>query len=329
MNNGGGGDSSRGTEFAQALVRIAVAQICETVGLQGFQQSALEALSDIACKYIQDIGRLSNFYASLAGRTESSVFDIVHGLEDLGLSQGFIGGSDLDHCLSESGIIKEITRYIGESEEVGFAYTVPFPVVKEREAKPSFFHSAESPPVDNNNPPWLPCFPYPETYTSLSSGSIEQTETKEAKVDQDPKRNNGKEQVNNPFLVSAFEYGNKKVSLVSLPARFVEEDVARNHSLWAEHVSSLSTFGRVVKEFESCDLDTYEGSKEIGLEGRPAVRLKFNTRKKSSATGNKHRTIGNTQSMSWFAVDDYDEKTTKEKIEKDSFENISRINHSH
>ncbi|KAM0068193.1 putative bromodomain associated domain, histone-fold protein [Helianthus debilis subsp. tardiflorus] len=353
MNNATTESSSKkkkrnNSDFVQSLARIAVAQICETLGFRGFQHSALDTLSVIACKYIQDIGKLSNFYAELAGRTESNVFDIVHGLEDLGILQGFVGGSGLDRSLSQSGIVNQISRFIDESEEVASAYSVPsFPVVKEREFTPSFFRAAETPP--DNIPPWLPCFPDPETYTvtSSASASIEQSETKKDEVDRDQKvemlsllraderlvcsgfnvkvpfvikagRGSGKGQVNNPFLASALEYGEMKVSLVSLPARLVEEEVARNHSVWAKHVSSLWTFAPVIHGFKSSDLETYEaGSKEISVGNRPAVRLKFNTRKKSSVTANKHRKREVADSMPCFAIDDSrnDGNMIKEKIE--------------
>lgn len=353
MSNGEGGGSSRGNgsglkkrrrndEFARSLARIAVAQICESAGLQGFQQSAIDTLSDITCKYIQDIGKTSNFCANLAGRTESNVFDIVHGLEDLGLSQGFVGASDIDHCVSGSGIIKDISQYVGVSEEVGFAYSVPpFPVIRERQSTPSFIHAGETPPADNI-PPWLPCFPDPKTYTIPASVDIEQTERSQDRVDQDHMvigplslksgqclacnvsqvavfvevgHNGVREQVNNPFLVSPLQSGEKEVSLVSLPARLVEEDVAQNHSLWANHVSALGTFAPTIQGFKSSGLDNEEGSKKVVVERRHAVHLKFHVGKKSLIAANRQGKIGNAEAMYWFANDDLRDDTRKEKRE--------------
>jgi transcription initiation factor TFIID subunit 8 len=80
-----------GVEFAQAIAKIAVAQICESEGFQTFQQSAIETLSDVAVRYIRDVGKTAHYYANLAGRTECNVFDIIQGLEDLGSAQGFLG----------------------------------------------------------------------------------------------------------------------------------------------------------------------------------------------------------------------------------------------
>lgn len=341
--------SRKNDEFIQEIAKISVAQICEIVGFQGFQESALDTLSDIACKYIRDIGKRSNIYANLAGRTDSNVFDVVRGLEDLGLSQGFVGGSDVDRCSSESGVVKEICQYVGVCGEVGFAYSVPlFPVVKERETLSSFLNAGETPHLDNI-PPWLPCFPDPETYTRLDSTSVEETEIKQDRVDQDQKViesalmkpelrlvnngfhvpfvelgvNGGKGQVNNPFLASPLEYGEKVISLVSLPDRLVEEDVDQNHCLWAKHVSSVGTLASPIHGFKSNDLDTEESSKEVVVERRPAVRLKFLTGKKSLACVCKNGKLGNPEAMFCSSNDDSrdDKKRRKENIVKESLEN--------
>lgn len=66
-----------GDELAQAVPKIAVAQICESQGFQAFQQFALETLFDVAVRYICDIGKTARLYANLAGRTECNVFYII------------------------------------------------------------------------------------------------------------------------------------------------------------------------------------------------------------------------------------------------------------
>ncbi|CBI32771.3 unnamed protein product, partial [Vitis vinifera] len=53
-------------EFGRAVSKIAVAQICESVGFEGFQDSALQALSNIAVRYLCDVGKTANFCANLA-----------------------------------------------------------------------------------------------------------------------------------------------------------------------------------------------------------------------------------------------------------------------
>ncbi|XP_071735102.1 uncharacterized protein [Rutidosis leptorrhynchoides] len=348
MNDGGGGgDCSNGSlkekskkeEFAHSLARIAVAQICESVGLHGFQQSAGDVLSDVMCKYIQDIGKMSNFYANLAGRTECNVFDIIHALEDLELPSGFVGASDIDRCLSESGVIKEISQYVGVSEEVGFAYSVPhFPVIMERELTPSFFRAGETPPVDSI-PSWLPCFTDPKTF-AISTSSVEQID--ERNVDQGQKvleppvlkpeqllTNNGfkstivelgisggSEKVCNAFLAPVLQYGEKDVALVSLPARLVEDDVAQNHNLWTNDVSALGTCVPVFQDVKSSVLDNDEGVKKVDVLKRPALQFKFHTSKKYLAAEDRHRKIRGAEGRSWFENDDLmdDKKNRKENI---------------
>ncbi|KAI3813470.1 hypothetical protein L1987_18195 [Smallanthus sonchifolius] len=58
---------SKNDEFVQAIAWIVVAQVCESVG---FQQSALDTFSDAAYKYVSEIGKVSGFYAGLAGQSE-------------------------------------------------------------------------------------------------------------------------------------------------------------------------------------------------------------------------------------------------------------------
>ncbi|KVH92656.1 transcription initiation factor TFIID subunit 8-like [Cynara cardunculus var. scolymus] len=344
MSDGGGGESvkeiesclkkrRKHDEFAQAIARIAVAQVCEGVGFQGFQQSALDRLSDVACKYILEIGKTSKFYANLAGRTECNVFDIVQGLEDLSLPQGFVGASDRDHCLSGSGLIKEISQYVSLSEEIGFAYSVPsFPVIKERNSTPSFLQAGETPPTDAI-PPWLPRFPDPKTYTysSMPSADMEETQMRPDRIEQEHKvleppssrleqlwacseselplvidqgDNVGRERGSNPFLNTPLQPGEKEISLVSLPAKLKEEDMVQNHGLWANHVSALNTFGPANQAVKSCGCDAEEGSRKVLLNNRPALQMKFHIGKKSLDIANRHNYKGKEEVASWFVNDD-------------------------
>lgn len=340
MSDGGGGESSKeiesclkkrrrkNDEFPQAIARIAVAQVCESVGFQGFQQSALDKFSDVACKYILEIGKTSNFYANLAGRTECNVFDVVQGLEDLSLSQGFVGASDRDHCLSGSGIIKEISQFVNLSEEIGFAYSVPsFPVIKERKSTPTFLQAGETPPTEAI-PPWLPKFPDPETYTSILSAITDGTQMSPDKFEQEQKvleppspkleqqlaHNEsvfpmvveqgdiaGREQVNNPFLAVPLQPGEKTISLVSLPAKLKEEDMVQNHS---NHVSELDTFAPTNPAIQNSGCDTDKGSGMVVLEKRPTVQMRFHMGKTSLNTAIRPNDKGKEKVASWFLNDE-------------------------
>ncbi|OIS98234.1 transcription initiation factor tfiid subunit 8 [Nicotiana attenuata] len=70
-------------DFGRAISRIAVAQICESIGFESFNESALESLADVAIKYIIDLGKTASSGANLAGRTQCNVFDVIQGLEDM------------------------------------------------------------------------------------------------------------------------------------------------------------------------------------------------------------------------------------------------------
>ncbi|VYS56027.1 unnamed protein product [Arabidopsis thaliana] len=188
MNNGVGEGGSqqrelhgkrklfRGNDFAFSIARMAVAQICESVDVNSyqesqtregvrfssFQESALDTLTDVAVQYIQSIGKTAHLYANLAGRVDGNSLDILQALEDLGSGLGFAGVSDTDHCLADSGVVKDIIRYTGEAEEIPFVYSLPrFPFSKEKKPAPSFSEVGAEPP-DEHIPVWLPAFPETE-----------------------------------------------------------------------------------------------------------------------------------------------------------------------
>lgn len=331
MSDGGGGESSKeiesvlkkrrrkNDEFAQSIARIAVAQVCESVGFQGFQQSALDTFSDVACKYIREIGKTSNFYANLAGRTECNVFDIVQGLEDLSLSQGFLGASDRDHCLTGSGIIKEISQYVSLSEEISFAYSIPsFPVIKERKLTTTFFQAGETPPTDII-PSWLPKFPDSTTYIQNPSSNNQETQMIPDRIEQEQKvfeqpsskleqnwtRNESEvNHMNNPFLSVPLQPGEKPISLVSLPAKLKEEDELQNHN----HVSELNTLVSSNQEVNNTGFECVEGSKKVLLNNRPTVQMKFQIPKKPLDAGNEK---GKEVLVSWFVNDEKEKRTEK------------------
>ncbi|MBA0571800.1 hypothetical protein Golob_002174 [Gossypium lobatum] len=156
-------------DFALAIATVAVAQVCESVGFQSFQHSALEALSAIIVWYIYNLGKTANFNANLAGRVEANVFDVIHGLEELESGLGFAGASDVNRCVANLGIVRDIVHFVGDGDDIPFAYEVPwFTVVKEWKGIGSFWEKGED-PHGEHIPSWLPAFPGPETYAARSS----------------------------------------------------------------------------------------------------------------------------------------------------------------
>ncbi|CAA3004369.1 Hypothetical predicted protein [Olea europaea subsp. europaea] len=80
-------------------------------------------------------------------RTECNVFDIIQGLEDLGMSTGFSDALEVGfNCAINSDVVTEIQRYVESAEETPFAQPVPhFPVVREWRLIPSFLQMRETP----------------------------------------------------------------------------------------------------------------------------------------------------------------------------------------
>ncbi|KAI3452203.1 hypothetical protein Pfo_008868 [Paulownia fortunei] len=291
-------------EFSLAIARIAVVQVCESLGFQSFQQSALDILADRPI-----------FYANLANRSQCNAFDVIQGLEDLGSVQGFSGASDVCHSLSGLGVVRDIIRYVGQAEEIPFAYLIPgFPVVKERRLKPSFAQAEVNPP-DEHIPSWLPKFPDPETYANLDSGNLKDSETGvDNKIQQvefqhrkveGPLLNfqqklicNGSEAgaaveredvakaqrtaESNPFLAPPLQFGEKEVSLPVVPAKLLDETAGYHQGceVVENHVSALEPFFPA-KEDARVGLCEPEDRRNILLCRRPNVHFKFRTGRKS------------------------------------------------
>uniref|UniRef100_M4CWU3 Bromodomain associated domain-containing protein n=1 Tax=Brassica campestris TaxID=3711 RepID=M4CWU3_BRACM len=191
-------DSQRGSnDFAYALARMAVAQICEGVEIRtlqdshsregarfsSFQESALERLTDVVIQYIQSVGRTAQFYANMAGRGEGNALDVVQALEDLGAGLGFNGAHDVERCLGDSDVVKDIVRYTGEAEEMPFVYSLPrFPFKKGKRRAPSF-SGIGGEMADEHIPVWLPAFP------ETKSKEVEETNTE--KVGEVKSKENG------------------------------------------------------------------------------------------------------------------------------------------
>eukprot|EP01018_Ginkgo_biloba_P035930 Gb_05191 [translate_table: standard] len=292
MNNVGGGAAAAAKEkpkeaaiaggdaFGRAVAKIAVGQICETAGFQCFQQSALEALADIAVRYLGDLGRAAHYYANLAGRTDCNVFDVIQAMEDLNSAQGFEGASDVNHSLSSSGTLREIMRYTNRAEEIPFVRPVPrFPVVIKREPTPSFLQLGET-PSHSQIPPWLPAFPDAHTYKHTPVFNERKTDPRTDKIEQARQRRKaerslvnlqqrlassgavlaisstamepeagdmkakGKRPGENPFLAPPLNPGAKEVSPIKFPAR-----VSDAHSDAYKQVPSKRALPSVLQAF--------------------------------------------------------------------------------
>ncbi|KAL1211361.1 Transcription initiation factor TFIID subunit 8 [Cardamine amara subsp. amara] len=280
MSNGAGESASqrielhgkrklfRGNDFAYAVARMAVAQICESVEVNAyqesqsrdgvrftsFQESALETFTDVAVQYIQSIGKNAHLYANIAGRVDGNSLDIVQALEDLGYGVGFAGVSDTDRCLADSGVVKDIARYTLEAEEMPFVYPLPrFPLNKDRRFAPSFSEAGAEPP-DEHIPVWLPAFPViklcdrsEEINVGTIEGEIPSKENWSCLPSMQHSFDGGRLEVlkslkdarestevvveGNPFLTAPLRFAEKDVSPVFLPLEISNEVISINHVL--------------------------------------------------------------------------------------------------
>ncbi|KAL1558954.1 transcription initiation factor TFIID subunit 8-like isoform X1 [Salvia divinorum] len=343
-------------EFAQAISRNMVAQVCESLGFQSFQQSALDNLADVAVRYIQEIGKTASSYANLANRAQCNVFDVIQGLEHLGSVQGFSGASDFRHCLTRSGVVKDIIRFVSQADETPFVYPIPaFPVVRERVLDLSFSQAQETPP-DKHIPGWLPKFPDPVTYAELSSSNEKDSETEAVKIQQVEQQNRRAERSllnwqqklmcnesetgavveqgdaakaqraaeNNPFLATPLQSRENEVSLPCLPARLIHESLGygyhQSHEVMENHVQIMKPSLQASGAARSgpCEL---EERRKIPLIGRANLQFKVGNFKKSLSTVTKPQNNGTERTSYWFG-DDRDEADEKnDRAEKILWEN--------
>ncbi|KAH8505669.1 hypothetical protein H0E87_012768 [Populus deltoides] len=163
MSNGGEDNTPgrpKSDDFGRAVSRMAVAQICESVGFHGFKESALDSLSDITIRYLCDLAKIASFYANLSGASISG------------------------NCLVNSGTIKEIIDFVGSNDEIPFAQPVPrFPVIRVRKLIPSFESMSEAPP-GKHIPAWLPALPDPHTYLHTPMWNERAVDPRAEKIEQ-------------------------------------------------------------------------------------------------------------------------------------------------
>lgn len=297
-------------EFGRAIAKVAVTQICERIGFESCNDSALEALADLAIRFVKDLGKVSIFYTNVANRTECNVFDIIQGLEDLSSSIGFPGGSERSSSLLGSGSVKEIMEYVKVVEEVPFAQPVPrFPVVKSRKLTPSFVQMGETPEF-KHVPDWLPAFPDPHTYIQTPVWNVRTSDPRSDKVELARQRRKAES------------------SLLSLQKRLLSSgsDVTSTSEVanLEKRVSILETFAPVIEALNVRVSESSENGERDFIDKRPAVRLHFNHGRKMIGDSLDLRlwNRGTGRISSWFGRDDVmdDKKRRAEYILRQSME---------
>lgn len=152
------------SDYASAVIRVAVAQICGKVGYGAAEASALAVLTDVAGLYLRAIAKTAASSANFHGRTEANLLDVITSLEELNSVQGFEGASIPTSSALSSSLITELERFVDDTK--GTPYETPF-------AKPlprnTLFRKKVKLPkrgVDQYNegrfrhvPKWLPSMP--------------------------------------------------------------------------------------------------------------------------------------------------------------------------
>lgn len=148
--------SQSSSPYHYAVTRIAVAQICRSVGFKSVQNSALSILTDIAGKYLQAIASAAVSAANAAGRTDSNVVDIIAALEFLHSNTGFPGGSDVNLGFCSSGPLIDVMKFVKYNDEIPFAKPLRRVCLGEKISY-SCFRNCES--GRSYVPKWLPLMP--------------------------------------------------------------------------------------------------------------------------------------------------------------------------
>lgn len=343
-------------DFGSAISTTAVAQICGGVGFEGFNESALDSLASSAIRYICDLGKTSKFYANLAGRTECNIFDVVQGMESLGMSLRFSGASDIHGgCVVISGTIREIEDYIDTVEEIPFAQPVSrFPVIRKPRMIPSFLQMGET-PSSKHIPDWLPALPDPHTYIRTPVWNERVSDPRADKIElarqhrkaersllnlqqrlvcyrssvataSDELDDGGNwldlDTTKNLSLARLSQAGERDTSPVNLPAKLSGEAQTE------KHVSLLETFAPAIEAMKD-GLDSGSEGDRVLPNKRTSVYLEFKSGKKvfGEPLDLRIRNKSSGRTGSWFGREEEkdDKKRRVEFILRQSIENQQEL----
>ncbi|XP_058445008.1 transcription initiation factor TFIID subunit 3-like [Malaya genurostris] len=74
--------------YTHQLLKVVVAQVCQTIGWHSIQSTPLELLMDILDQYLKDITRLTHRYSELYNRTDPNLDDVALAYRDIGINLG-------------------------------------------------------------------------------------------------------------------------------------------------------------------------------------------------------------------------------------------------
>lgn len=341
-------EQTGGDDYGRAVSRVAVAQICESAGFHSSQFSSLDALADVAIRYICSLGKSAHYYANISGRTDSNMFDLIQALEDLaGSTQGFAGASDVNRCLVSSGAVRELSQFVSTTEEVPFPRPIPrFPIAHSLKPTPSFAQRGETPPW-KHVPDWLPAFPDLHTYVHTPVWNERTNDRRADKLEQVKQRRRAESSLlslqqriasvgaaesvlaenlndakgkrvteDNPFLVPPLPYDSKQALSVTVP----KYDSTR------KRISVLETFAPAIEAAKAGALECEASERRSLPSKRAPVHFRIGVDKKSIAVPLASGVLGN-RSDSWILRDDQkdDKKRRAEMILKEAMENPQEL----
>ncbi|KAG4066162.1 hypothetical protein HA402_010364 [Bradysia odoriphaga] len=100
--------------YTQQILKVTVAQLCQTIGWNSISNTPLELMSDILNKYIKEIATQTHRYSELYGRTEPNLDDVALAFKDMNVN------------------IADLEEYVNNVDPVPCAIDVPkYPAHKE------------------------------------------------------------------------------------------------------------------------------------------------------------------------------------------------------
>ncbi|KAH1048324.1 hypothetical protein J1N35_039108 [Gossypium stocksii] len=148
-------------DFQFMITKVAVSQICKSVGFRRSRVSALETLTLVATKYLETLVKSAASFSNAASRTQSNILDLTNALHDMSLQVGFMGASTLyDHnnnCLLKSSVLESLSDFVSSTNEIPFAK--PIERAKERGSEEVNAVPESLQERGGHIPEWLPRFP--------------------------------------------------------------------------------------------------------------------------------------------------------------------------
>ncbi|XP_028803240.1 transcription initiation factor TFIID subunit 8 [Neltuma alba] len=159
------------SDLSFGVAKVAISQICQSVGFKRTQLYAVETLTNVAVEYLRAIGKSAASFSNASNRTNANLFDLINAVHDICSVRGFPTASEMHKSeLLRSGALRDIMKFSSLYKELSCAKPIPCPS----------FSPCPNPvqPIDSNTsmgcykqnlrgshiPRWLPDFPPESSY---------------------------------------------------------------------------------------------------------------------------------------------------------------------